>query len=130
MRFAPALLLACAGTAFAQAPCPQAWEVTRNDLLGAWRAELAGQWDYATLTLDKHPEYDGFRGAVQRGAEQRTVAGDVEDGDLTLEESADGVHIAATWLGEVVEGSCGKEVRGTWKTEGAAEGKPFILRRP
>ena len=57
------------------------------------------------------------------------MAGDVEDGELTLEESADGVHIAATWLGDVVQGSCGREIRGTWTLDGQQAGSPFILRK-
>ena len=46
-----------------------------------------------------------------------------------MEESADGQRIAATWLGDVVEGSCGKEIRGTWKAEGEAAARGFLLRR-
>ena len=34
-----------------------------------------------------------------------------------MEESIDGTHISATWLGDVVEGSCGREIRGTWQAE-------------
>jgi len=45
------------------------------------------------------------------------VVGDVDDGQLTLEESEDGKRISATWLGEVTEGRCGKEIRGTWSPE-------------
>jgi hypothetical protein len=44
------------------------------------------------------------------------VAGDVDDGVLTLEESADGTTISATWLGEVVPGSCGKTLKGQWSS--------------
>jgi hypothetical protein len=47
---------------------------------------------------------------------QLLVAGDVDDGVLTLEESADGTTISATWLGEVVPGSCGKTLKGQWNS--------------
>ncbi|MCG2595813.1 hypothetical protein LZ009_23815 [Ramlibacter sp. XY19] len=127
-----ALALATCGTALAQnaaAPCPPAWEVTTAQLLGSWRAERAGDWDDASLALERHPEYDGFRGTLKRGSEQRFVAGDVDEGDFTLEESVDGLHIAATWIGEVVEGSCGREIRGTWKAESGGEARAFVLRK-
>jgi hypothetical protein len=76
---------------------------------------VRGLWQGATLLLEKHPEYAAsFSGAINRNGERRQVAGDIEDGEFTLEESADGVHIAATWVGDVVEGSCGREIRGTW----------------
>ena len=57
------------------------------------------------------------------------LAGDVDDGELTLEESVNGQNISATWLGDVVEGSCGREIRGTWKAEGQAAWRGFVLRK-
>jgi hypothetical protein len=39
------------------------------------------------------------------------------------------VRIAAAWVGELVEGSCGREVRGTWTIDGEKSGRPFILRK-
>jgi hypothetical protein len=129
-----ALLLALPGwlpAAFAAAPCPVAAEVTQADLLGAWQAVFDGSDPAGTLRLEPHPQYAGsFTGTLERGGERRRLAGDVDEGDVTLEESADGVHIAAAWIGEVVEGSCGREIRGTWKAEGAADGRAFLLRRP
>ena len=51
---------------------------------------------------------------MQRGGTTAQVSGDVDDGDLTLEESISGTNISATWTGRVVDGSCGKEIRGSW----------------
>jgi hypothetical protein len=120
--------LACVG-AFA-AGCPPADEVSATQMLGLWRAEFEDRGPAATLLLEAHPEFAGnFRGAVNRDGERRQLAGDVEDGDVTLEESADGVHIVAVWVGEVVEGSCGKEVRGAWRAEDAATQRQFVLRK-
>lgn len=124
------LALACAG-AFAQdkPACPHASEVGQAELLGLWSAEFDGK-HAATLLLEKHPLYaESFSGAVNRAGDRRKIAGDVDDGDFTLEETADGVHIAATWLGEMVEGSCGKEIRGTWKAEGDTVARNFVLRK-
>jgi len=127
-----ALLLAalCAAPAWAQPACPHASEVKAADLLGLWRAELEGLGHVGTLLLEKHPLYaESFSGTINRDGERRALAGDVEDGDFTLEESADGMRIAATWIGELVEGSCGREVRGTWTIDGANSGRAFVLRK-
>jgi hypothetical protein len=103
----------------------------------ALQAQLAGTWQSAvdglpaaTLQLAPHPEYAGtVRGHLERDGARIEVAGDLDDGELTLEESANGRNISATWLGEVVDGTCGREIRGTWKAEGTPIGRPFVLRK-
>ena len=127
-----ATLVACAGAASAQNLCPHASEIQQAQALGTWRAEFEDLSGPAmALVLTKHETYaDSLSGTLDRAGQQLQVAGDMEDGEFTLEESSDGEHIAATWLGEVVEGSCGREIRGTWSTD--AEGKdarPFVLRK-
>lgn len=125
-----ALLAGTAASAWAQAECPHASEATAATLLGLWRAEFVGSGHAGTLLLEKHPLYsESVSGTINRAGDRRKLAGDVEDGEFTLEESADGVHIAATWLGEVVEGSCGKEIRGSWKAEGETVSRAFVLRK-
>jgi hypothetical protein len=126
-----ALALACIGLAQAQpAPCPAAADVDQPQLLGLWRAQLDAPAAAATLLLEPHPEYaQSVRGTVNRNGEQAQLAGDVDGGEFTLEESADGRRISAIWLGDVVEGSCGREIRGTWQAEGAAVARPFVLRK-
>ncbi len=63
------------------------------------------------------------------------VSGDVDAGELTLEESINGTNISATWIGQVVAGSCGKEIRGTWNnappspSAPSAAPTPFVLRK-
>ena len=110
--------------------CPQAAEVNRLDLLGLWRAEFEGLAQGATLLLEQHPEYtESVRGAINRDGQRSQLAGDVEDGEFSLEESANGVNISAAWLGDVVEGSCGREIRGSWQAEGAQQAWPFVLRK-
>jgi hypothetical protein len=124
-------LCALAGTAAAQAPaCPQAAEVGQQHLLGLWRAEFEGLPQGATLLLEKHPELtESVRGAINRNGERALVAGDVDDGEFSLEESANGTNISAIWLGDVVEGSCGREIRGSWKAEGDSRQYQFVLRK-
>lgn len=110
--------------------CPKAAEVSRQHLLGLWRAEFEGMAQGATLLLETHPEYtESVRGAINRDGQRSQVAGDVEDGEFSLEESANGVNISAAWLGDVVEGSCGREIRGSWQAEGAKQAWPFVLRK-
>ena len=98
-------------------------------LQGHWRAEL--QATAAMLQLGPHPELaHSVRGTVQRGGTTAQVSGDVDDGDLTLEESINGTNISATWTGRVVDGSCGKEIHGTWNNAHTPNTlQPFVLRK-
>ena len=111
------------------AACPKAQDVEAGQLVGLWRAEFEGLPRGATLLLEPHREYAGsLSGEVNRDGERSRLAADLDDDGFTLEESSDGVHIAATWLGDVVEGSCGNEIRGSWEpAKGIARG--FLLRR-
>ena len=101
------------------------------NLYGAWRA----QWQNsdapaAALQLQRHPELnDSVRGRVERDGITALLAGDVDDGDLTLEESRNGKRISATWIGRVVPESCGKEIRGTWTDADTEAKRDFVLRR-
>lgn len=87
----------------------------------------------AVLQLGPHPELvHSVRGTVQHGSVTALVSGDVDTGDLTLEESVNGTNISATWIGQVVDGSCGKEIRGTWNNANptpSAPSAPFVLRK-
>lgn len=141
MRLASALLLA-AGQAvcfasFAEpvahtpaVACPKAADISYRELLGLWRAEFDGLAQGATLLLEPHAEFaESVRGAINRDGERALLAGDIEDGEFTLEESVNGVNISATWLGDIVEGTCGKEIRGTWQAEGDRRARAFVLRK-
>ena len=124
------LVLACTGAAAQTQDCPKALDVTPAQLFGLWRAEFDGKLPGATLLLEKHPRYaDSFSGGVNRNGVQGVISGEIEDGEFSLEESTDGQHIAATWIGEIVEGSCGREIRGTWQKDGAAQSVPFVMRK-
>ncbi len=107
-------------------------------LQGRWLAQLQGaspdaSGATATLQLGPHPELaQSVRGTVQRSGATAQVSGDVDGGDLTLEESINGTNISATWTGQVVDGSCGKEIRGTWNNANptpSAPSAPFVLRK-
>ncbi|MBU0891099.1 MAG: hypothetical protein KKB95_23410 [Gammaproteobacteria bacterium] len=103
--------------------CPAAADMDHQHLQGRWAAELQSAPADTPPTLDRtavlqlgpHPELaQSVRGTVQRGGTTAQVSGDVDAGELTLEESINGTNISATWIGQVVAGSCGKEIRGTW----------------
>lgn len=133
------LLASAAGLAQTPAPasptapvaCPKPAEMSHLHLYGLWRAEFnSGAAPGATLLFERHPDYpESVRGGINRDGVKGLVAGDVENGEFSLDESIDGIKIAATWTGIVMENSCGKEIRGTWT---AAAGKPeysFVLRK-
>ncbi len=112
------------------AECLAAAQVGQPQMLGLWRVEFEKNTPGATLLLEKNANYaDSFSGAINRGGQQSRVAGDVEDGQFTLEESADGVRISATWSGDVVEGSCGREIRGIWQPSAGQRQQPFVMRK-
>jgi hypothetical protein len=124
----------CGPAVHAQAPtpvaCPPAADVTAAQLVGLWQAQFdGGQGPGATLLLEPHREYVGsLSGEINRNGERARVAADLEDGEFTLEESPDGKRIGATWIGEVAEGSCGREIRGT-RTAPWTPAQPFVLRK-
>lgn len=104
-------------------------------LQGAWQATVAGHTDAVRLHLGPHPEWKGMvKGEALRNgsaaAPVRTaMVGDVDHGNVTLEESANGTNISATWWGEVVDGSCAREIRGQYQEGDDAPAQPFVLRK-
>lgn len=121
-----------------QAACIGASDVGALQLYGLWRVEwpaAAGQPALtATLLFERHPELkDSVFGTIRRETmghpQMAQVAGDVDDGDFTLEESVDGRSISAVWTGRVVEESCGKEITGTWTRSADPTPRSFVLRK-
>ena len=130
-RVAIAGLAFAGGAAMAQhAPCPGAADLQAVDLHGLWQARFDDGGPGATLLLEANPNWPGsLSGGINRNGTRAQLAGDLDEGELTLEESADGRRIDAAWIGEIVPGSCGREVRGTWRRDGAPAGRAFTLRR-
>ena len=88
-------------------------DISPEQLVGTWRVTLAGQSVPWTLLLRPHPEHEGsLRGALMQNPQHFAVVADIEGGEFTMEESRDGQRIAATWLGQVQAGSCGRIIRG------------------
>ena len=112
----------------AAATCPAAKLLTAAQIHGQWRVSFqsapAGLPATATMMLERHAQFgDSVAGFVSRNlaapapghAARAQLAGDLEGGFLTLDESSNGISITGIWNAEVVEGSCGRSVRGTWK---------------
>ena len=132
--FRNALLLGASVTflagAHAQNECPAGRDMADTQLQGRWSGSVEGQPGSVRIELGPHPDRDGTaKGYIFRGDARLPMVGDVDDGTVTLEESADGVHITGTWLGQVVDGSCGREIRGDYLRDEQARPSPFVLRK-
>lgn len=126
-----------------QTACPLAQTMKAEQLHGLWAVRFSppptGLPARATMRLERHAEFtESLAGTVSRelGAPKgaapaaghaaiAALAGDLEDGLLMLDESSDNISITGTWNGEMVEGSCGRMFRGTWKdTSSSAPANP------
>jgi hypothetical protein len=93
--------------------CPSAADLKPEQLYGIWTVQLDGADPQWSLQLGPHPEHQGsLRGELTQGELRYPVVADLDGQDFTLEESHDGQRITATWLGEVLTGSCGQTIRG------------------
>lgn len=110
--------------------CPQPAELLPIHLYGLWRADFEDGAPSANVLFERHPELPGsVSGGVNRDGIKAQIAGDVDNGEFTLEESHDGKRIDANWLGTVVEKSCGKEIRGIWNKHSNQTSHVFVLRK-
>ena len=110
--------------------CPQDWQMTDKQLQGEWIGSVTGSDEAARMVLGPHPEWDGnVKGSINRPGSSYPMVGDVNQGTVTLEESADGSRITGTWLGEVVEGSCGTEIHGSYQEGENVPPRTFIMRK-
>ena len=110
--------------------CPASADITAVHLYGLWHAEWEGQTQGADVQFVRHPENAGsVRGHLIRNAVPVQLAGDVDNGEFSLEESIDGQRISATWVGAVVPTSCGKEIRGSWNNALNNTSTAFVLRK-
>ena len=128
--------------------CPAVNSIRAPQLYGMWQVSFtnppAGLPKTAVMLLEKHEEFaDSLAGIVSRDSvtaaghtAKAALAGDVEDGFVILDESSNNISISGTWNGQLVEASCGREVKGVWKDTSAsappdAPDVPFtMVRRP
>ena len=131
------------------APCPAPKQMLAPQLYGQWLAVFdkppRGLPAQALVQLERHAEFsDSLAGMVQRDlsaapggrvaghATRAQLAGDIEAGTLLLDESSNGINLTASWDGQIVEGSCGRTIRGVWKDLSSeappdAPDLPFVL---
>ena len=108
-----AALFALSGCTSIKLNCSATADIQPKQLHGFWKVQLGATGPHWTLQLGPHPEHLGsLRGELSQGALRYPVVADMDGQDFTLEESHDGQRIAATWLGEVLTGSCGQTIRG------------------
>ena len=123
------VLLALSGCTSLPTACPAPAEVKPEQLHGIWTVQLDGTGTPWTLQLGPHPEHQGsLRGELTQGTLRYPVVADLEGGEFTLEESHDGQRIAATWLGTVLAGSCGRVLQG--QRIGPQERRQAFLMQP
>lgn len=112
------------------ATCAADEPMTDKQLQGEWSGSIEGQSGTIRLILSPHPEWEGtVKGSVNRPGSSYPMVGDVNDDTVTLEESADGSRITGTWLGSVTEGSCAREIRGSFQAGEDAPLQPFVLHK-
>lgn len=122
-------------TAVVTAACPAPLEVGTAHMYGLWQVSFSdgplpphSQADTSskdsartTILFERHPEHtDSLRAAmkpiVSGNASPATgtvwLSGDLEDGELILDESADGVRISAVWVAHPTRTGCGKVFQG------------------
>lgn len=129
LALALALALAMAGCAPKPLACTAAQDVQADQLHGRWTAQLGDSRSDWALQLAPHPEHRGsLRGELSQGLLRYPVVADLANGEFTMEESHDGQRIAATWLGDVATGSCGRLVLGERLSPGQAT-QTFRLQR-
>lgn len=126
--------------------CPSPGDMKPPQLHGTWQVQFRqpppGWPAQARVRLQAHLEFkDSLSGSIERAPAPghptlASLAGDLDDGVLVLDESSDGLRITAVWEGQVVAGSCGREIQGYWKDTRRdpdplkpAPETPFLLKR-
>ena len=136
----------------AQTACLSVKSIKAPQLYGIWQVTFTnppvGLPKTAVMLLEKHQEFsDSLAGSASRDlgpaapntpghASKAALAGDVEDGFVILDESSNNISISGIWNGELIQSSCGREVKGVWKDTSAsappdAPDVPFtMVKRP
>lgn len=114
--------------------CPDLVQWPAARLHGLWQVELPELGQRGQLTLRQHPEFAAsLRGEFEIDGLPSIASGDLEQGELNLDESRDGKSLHAFWSGQLVSAHCGQQIEGQWESL-PRNGRPaqrshFILRR-
>jgi hypothetical protein len=106
-------------------------------LYGTWNVDMPISVDAGaatknvagTVVFEKNAEHpDSISGWLTWNGSTVFVAGDIDEGNFSLEESDDGKRISAVWDGTIAPGSCGKAITGSRRSGDVLV--PFTLRKP
>lgn len=98
--------------------CPSIDSVDSEHLYGTWQAKFADTHLNTVLQLGPHTQWQGMvQGAARRGSQRLLVVGDIDQGQLALEESLDGQRINASWQGQVEVRDCQLHIQGQWQQD-------------
>lgn len=114
--------------------CPAATELKAPDLYGLWTVDITTSSAQGPASVrgqvvfEKNAEHpDSISGWLTWNGSKVFVAGDIDQGSFSLEESDDGKRISAVWDGAVPQGSCGKAITGNRRAGDTL--LAFVLRR-
>lgn len=113
--------------------CPAPSELKIASLYGTWVLEISSAdgaqiLQRGRVELEKNAEYAASVSGWMYVQDRKIfVAGDLSQGEVSLEESDDGIRISAVWEGAVAQGSCGNAITGTRRVGEAMT--TFVLRR-
>lgn len=119
-----ALFCALAWPAIAAGPAPVS---PASHWLYSAPVTLRGTLGEATIQMQLRPKPDeeGIEGEYFRFGTSAKVllAGEVDGGELVMEESENGTDVSGQWIGSID----GQRISGTWQDAEGAVSKPFVL---
>ncbi|MEN9844032.1 MAG: hypothetical protein RLZZ612_1861 [Pseudomonadota bacterium] len=114
-------------------PCPLPEDIESKHLLGTWRVTQPQHPDVsAVLELTRHPEHeDSVRGVLRPTQGQAPLAvwlvGDIDEGELVMDESSDGQRISAIWTVRPTTDSCGRKWEGERRAAGEDVAEALVM---
>lgn len=151
---APSTVSPATPTAEVKAACLLPKDVTTAHLYGLWqvafydgplpddtaRAVRQTPRRQATVQFERHPEHDdSLRGTLRDAPAADThiaphsvpllLSGDLDEGELILDESQDGRRISAVWVAYPTAAGCGRELRGNRRQADSDALETLILTR-
>ncbi len=118
------------------------WEAVFTDLptpTGLRQADTTMVQFRGILLFERHPEHaNSVRGTLsakdpkgdgQAMPPMAQLSGDVEEGEMILDESDNGQRISAVWVGTASAEGCGLEIRGTRRLAGEESANLFVMRK-
>lgn len=134
-----------------QSTCIAPVDLTTQWLYGLWDADFfdlppstgllpqrSGEVRYrGSLRFERHREHansvkgtlmlSGSAGEREAKLSSAQLSGDVEDGEMILDESDDGQRISAVWVGTATVEGCGLIIKGTRRLAGEESGHLFVM---